>query len=370
MSQVPEKPALEGLETRWMQAWETLGTYRFDRTAAARARLRHRHAAADRQRIAARRPRVLLHAHRRHRALPADARPRRVLSDGVGRQRPADRAARAELLRRAVRSVAAVRPGVRAAGRSRPSRPSSISRPNFVELCERLTAEDEKAFEASVAATRPVGRLEADLRDDRQAARARLAARVPAECSRAARPISSRRRRCGTSTSARPWRRPSSKIARCPAPITASASPNAPGAAPVEIDTTRPELIPACVALVAHPDDARYQPLFGTGGADAAVRRAGAGARACAGRSRKGHRHRDDLHVRRPDRRHLVARAVAAGARDHPGERHAAAGHVGRRRLGIARTRRARSATTTRSRASRRSRRARGSSRCCASPAI
>ena len=32
----------------------------------------------------------------------------------------------------------------------------------------------------------------------------------------------------------------------------------------VEIDTTRPELIAACVALVAHPDDERYQPLFGT----------------------------------------------------------------------------------------------------------
>src|SRR5712671_1088245 len=32
---------------------------------------------------------------------------------------------------------------------------------------------------------------------------------------------------------------------------------------PVEIDTTRPELIPACVALVAHPDDERYRPLFG-----------------------------------------------------------------------------------------------------------
>ena len=29
------------------------------------------------------------------------------------------------------------------------------------------------------------------------------------------------------------------------------------------IETTRPELIPACVALVAHPDDERYQPLFG-----------------------------------------------------------------------------------------------------------
>jgi valyl-tRNA synthetase len=32
----------------------------------------------------------------------------------------------------------------------------------------------------------------------------------------------------------------------------------------VWIDTTRPELVPACVALVAHPDDERYQPLFGT----------------------------------------------------------------------------------------------------------
>jgi valyl-tRNA synthetase len=30
------------------------------------------------------------------------------------------------------------------------------------------------------------------------------------------------------------------------------------------IDTTRPELIPACVALVAHPSDERYKPLFST----------------------------------------------------------------------------------------------------------
>ena len=29
------------------------------------------------------------------------------------------------------------------------------------------------------------------------------------------------------------------------------------------VETTRPELIPACVALVAHPDDERYQPMFG-----------------------------------------------------------------------------------------------------------
>ncbi len=30
------------------------------------------------------------------------------------------------------------------------------------------------------------------------------------------------------------------------------------------IDTTRPELVVSCVALVAHPDDERYQPLFGS----------------------------------------------------------------------------------------------------------
>lgn len=32
----------------------------------------------------------------------------------------------------------------------------------------------------------------------------------------------------------------------------------------IRIDTTRPELLPACVALIAHPDDERYVHLFGT----------------------------------------------------------------------------------------------------------
>ncbi|MEO5901246.1 MAG: valine--tRNA ligase, partial [Ilumatobacteraceae bacterium] len=36
------------------------------------------------------------------------------------------------------------------------------------------------------------------------------------------------------------------------------------GSGELEIDTTRPELIAACCALVAHPDDARYDSLFGT----------------------------------------------------------------------------------------------------------
>ena len=36
------------------------------------------------------------------------------------------------------------------------------------------------------------------------------------------------------------------------------------GGGDIRIDTTRPELLACCVALVAHPDDERYQPLFGT----------------------------------------------------------------------------------------------------------
>src|SRR5204863_7581395 len=32
----------------------------------------------------------------------------------------------------------------------------------------------------------------------------------------------------------------------------------------IAIETTRPELLAACVAVVAHPDDARYRDRFGT----------------------------------------------------------------------------------------------------------
>jgi valyl-tRNA synthetase len=37
-----------------------------------------------------------------------------------------------------------------------------------------------------------------------------------------------------------------------------------PGAGTIAVATTRPELLPACVALVAHPGDERYAPLIGT----------------------------------------------------------------------------------------------------------
>ena len=133
---VPEKPALEGLEAE-MDA--QLGRDRrlsLRSHAAARRGLLDRHAAADRQRIAARRPRLLLHAHRHRRALPADARQGRVLSDGMGRQRAADRAARAELFRRALRSVAAVRLR-RSSRRTSPASSRSRCRARTSSSCAR-----------------------------------------------------------------------------------------------------------------------------------------------------------------------------------------------------------------------------------------
>ena len=157
------------------------------------------------------------------------------------------------------------------------------------------------------SACRSTGRYLYTTIDERS--RRRQPAGVPAQPRTAARRTARKRRRCGTSTSARPSPRPRWRTASGRAPTTSSPSTATDGDGDVEIDTTRPELLAACVALVAHPDDERYQPLFGTTvrtplyGVEVPV------ARPRARRARQGHRHRHDLHVRRHHRRHLVARA-------------------------------------------------------------
>ena len=144
-----------------------------------------------------------------------------------------------------------------------PKRQVPIDRPNFIELCEQLVAGGRAGLRVAVAHARPLGRLGADLHDDRPGlADASRSARSCAT-SPAARPTCRRRRRSGTSPSRPPSRRPSSRPGSTPAPTTGSPSTGADGT-PVHIETTRPELIPAVVALIAHPDDERYQPLFGT----------------------------------------------------------------------------------------------------------
>ena len=313
-ARVPERPTLEGLEAKWSAVWERDGIYRFDRSRPARAGLLDRHAAADRERLAARRPRLLLHPHRRGRPLPADARAGGLLPDGLGRQRPADRAPRAEPLRRALRPVGApttphFQPPCRAVREG--------ARVGLApELRRAVPAPDRErraGLRGAVAHARAVGRLVDDLHDDRprwpsaisQRSFLGLLARgaayqleaptlwdvdfqtavAQAELEDRERPGAMHRVRFGAGRRRR---------------------------AEALIETTRPELIPACVALLAHPDDERHARPRRRRGADAAVRHARAGADAPAGRAREGHGPGDGVHVRRPDRRDLVARAGPA----------------------------------------------------------
>ena len=227
--------------------------------------------------------------------------------------------------------------------------PISVSRPNFIELCARLTAEDEKAFEhlwrtlgLSVEWSRTYATVDRRSQKVSQTAFLRLlkkgvayqieaptlwdvdfrTAVAQAELEDREQPGAYHRIRFGKSD-------PSTGLG---------------ASGYVEIETTRPELIPACVALVAHPDDERYKPLFGTRRAHAALQCAGAGEGAQPCRSGEGQRHCDDLHVRRPHRRHVVARAVAARSCGDHAERRVPAGDVGLAGMGVARPARAQAA--------------------------
>ena len=143
---LPEKPALEGLETKWSAEWESGGTYRFDRSAersnvyaidtpppTVSGSLHVGHVFSYTHTD------ILARYHRmRGRAvfypmgwddngLPTERRVQNYFGVRCDPSLPYDAA-----------FVAPDKPG---------KHPISVSRPNFIELCERLTAEDEKAFE-------------------------------------------------------------------------------------------------------------------------------------------------------------------------------------------------------------------------------
>ncbi len=144
----------------------------------ARPGVRDRHAAADGERVAARRARVLLHAHRHHRPLPAHARARGLLPDGVGRQRCPHRAPGAELLRRPLRSLAPVRPGLRPPGEA--GQAGDPDQPPELRGAVRPAGGRRRAeVRGALAHAGPVGRLVHHLHDHRRACPARVAARVP-----------------------------------------------------------------------------------------------------------------------------------------------------------------------------------------------
>ncbi|MGZ4547782.1 MAG: valine--tRNA ligase [Blastococcus sp.] len=136
-----------------------------------------------------------------------------------------------------------------------------ISRRNFVELCMRLTAEDEAEFEKL---WRRVG-LSVDWSD---------VYRTISESSRATAQrmfLHNLARGEAYAQEAPTLWDVTFRTAVAQAELEDRERPGAyhrisfhGPSGPVFIETTRPELLPACVALVAHPDDERYQPLFGT----------------------------------------------------------------------------------------------------------
>lgn len=138
----------------------------------------------------------------------------------------------------------------------------NLSRRNFVELCEQLTVADERAFEQL---WRTVG-----LSVDWSMTYTTIGRRAQRVCQ-----LSFLRLvRAGAAYQAEAptlWD-VGFRTAVAQAELEDRDHPGAwhriafprSGGDDVIIETTRPELLPACVALIAHPDDERYRPLFGT----------------------------------------------------------------------------------------------------------
>ncbi|WP_067829431.1 valine--tRNA ligase [Actinomadura kijaniata] len=258
---VPSKPSLDGLEEKWVRRWDEDGTYRFDR---------------DRPRdevfsIDTPPPTVSGSLHVGH-----------VFSythtDTVARyQRMRGRAVFYPMgwddnglpTERRVQNHFGVRtdpslpydPSFEPPDEPDPKRQVPISRRNFIELCERLTAIDEKAFEEMwrrVGLSVDWSLLYTTIGDGSRAASQRAFLRNLA------------RGEAYLAEAPTLW----DVTFRTAVAQAELEDRDHPGAfyrlrfhgpeGPVLIETTRPELLPACVALVAHPDDERYRPLFGT----------------------------------------------------------------------------------------------------------
>ncbi|MGI9023014.1 MAG: valine--tRNA ligase [Acidimicrobiales bacterium] len=256
---VPDKPSLDGLERKWNERWDADGTYRFDR-------------AADRVRVYAidtPPPTVSGSLHIGH----------------IFSYTHTDTIARFQRMRgrevfypmgwddnglpteRRVQNYFGVRcdPSLPYDPDFVPptdtSRAVAVSRPNFVELCHRLTATDEKTFEEvwrylglSVDWTMTYATIEERAQRASQRSFLRLLDKGIAYQSEA----------------------PTlwdvdfqTAVAQAELEDREEASAyyqlrfRDPDGNDLPVDTTRPELLPACVALVVHPDDEKHRHLIG-----------------------------------------------------------------------------------------------------------
>ena len=261
MTAVPEKPSLEGLEDKWAAHWDTEGTYRFDRS-----RTRE-----DVFSIDTPPPTVSgsLHVGHVFSYTHTDTIARYQRMRGREVFYPMGWDDNGVPTERRVQNFFGVRcdptlhydPDF-----TPPEKPGKheipISRQNFVELCDRLVVDDEQKFEEL---WRTLG--------------------LSVDWSMTYTTIGTRARRASQRAFLRMLARDEAYQSEAPtlwdvdfrmAVSQAELEDRELGGAyhslrfggtdgqdDLVIETTRPELLPACVALVAHPDDERYQPRFG-----------------------------------------------------------------------------------------------------------
>ena len=258
---MPDKPTLDGLEVTWDRVWSEQGTYAFDRTADR----------VDIYAIDTPPPTVSgsLHMGSVFGYAQTDSIARYQRMTGKTLFYPMGWDDNGLPTERRVQNYYGVRcdPGLPydpayVPPAEVPKEPVSISRRNFVELCLQLTVEDEKVFEAL---WRTLG-LSVDW--------AQTYTTIGPVSQRASQRAFLRNLERGEAYAQEAptlWD-VDFRTAVAQAELEDRELPGAyhriafarPDGTPVHIETTRPELLAACVALVAHPGDERYRGLFGT----------------------------------------------------------------------------------------------------------
>ncbi|MGX1792023.1 valine--tRNA ligase [Microbacterium sp. NPDC055312] len=272
MSTIPDKPALEGLEAKWGERWSDEGTFLFDR---ARATASGRDSVYS---IDTPPPTASGSLHIGHvfSYTHTDIKARFERMRGKNVFYPMGWDDNGLPTERRVQNYYGVRcdptlpydpdftppfeGGDNKSSRAADQQP--ISRRNFIELCEKLTVEDEKQFEAlfrqlglSVDWTQTYRTISDDTIRQSQLAFLRGLERGEAYQSLAPTlwDIDFRSAIAQAELEDREQQAAFHRVA----------FRKSDGSGDIHIETTRPELLPACVALVAHPDDERYRPYFG-----------------------------------------------------------------------------------------------------------
>ncbi|MBO0842550.1 MAG: valine--tRNA ligase, partial [Nocardioides sp.] len=257
---VPEKPVLEGLEAKWSERWKATEPYRFDRS-----QPRENIYSIDTPP-----PTVSgsLHVGHVFSYTHPDLIARFQRMNGKSVFFPIGWDDNGLPTERRVQNYFGVRcdpslpydPDFTPPEKPDPKRQVSISRPNFVELCNQLVEEDEKVFESlwrTLGMSYDWSLQYTTIGKSAQAVSQRAFLRNLA------------RGEAYLQEAPTLWD-VTFQTAVAQAELEARDYPGAfhrvafhkPDGEPVYIETTRPELIPSVVALIAHPDDDRYQPLF------------------------------------------------------------------------------------------------------------